>query len=310
MADINLFKIEGKPLEKLIDVISKGIGKIYQPKAIRNEADAEAYKIKTIEKAKTEAYLDSKEDQIEFFERIENRILFKEIKKQNNLDSINSIAVEEFKNEQYVTDDPVDETWIDKFFAIAEEISNEEMQILWGKILAGEVKQPQSYSIRTLDILRNISKIEASIFQKISFLTIEAGGSSFVLNPENGEYLKKEYDISYNDRLLLEEAGLITANDLTYQLKQVNTSTRNPFTFGDTIVLVERAKDVNVQSLPILVFTKAAFELSKLMPHSPDFKYIEKFAELLKLENVNISYAKIIEKIGTQIKHMPLVEIK
>ena len=38
MPDLNVVKIEGKPIEKLIEVISKGIGTIYKPRAIRREA--------------------------------------------------------------------------------------------------------------------------------------------------------------------------------------------------------------------------------------------------------------------------------
>jgi len=40
------------------------------------------------------------------------------------------------------------------------------MQILWGKILAEEVKNPNSFSLRTLSILKNISNTDAKIFQK------------------------------------------------------------------------------------------------------------------------------------------------
>ncbi|UUW11213.1 hypothetical protein NLG42_10480 [Flavobacterium plurextorum] len=50
MGGVTLFS--GKPIEKLIDVISEGIGVLYKPRAIRKEADAEAYKIIAIKKAK------------------------------------------------------------------------------------------------------------------------------------------------------------------------------------------------------------------------------------------------------------------
>ena len=42
MPEINLIKLEGKPFEKLIEVISKGIGTLYKPRAIRKEADSKA----------------------------------------------------------------------------------------------------------------------------------------------------------------------------------------------------------------------------------------------------------------------------
>ena len=37
------------------------------------------------------------------------------------------------------------------FFNIAEDISSDDMQALWGRIFAGKIKQPKSHSLRTLD---------------------------------------------------------------------------------------------------------------------------------------------------------------
>jgi hypothetical protein len=50
------------------------------------------------------------------------------------------IATEELKKENDVSDTPVDEDWIVRFFNVVEDISDEMMQQLWGRILAGEVK--------------------------------------------------------------------------------------------------------------------------------------------------------------------------
>ena len=57
----SLIKIEGKPLEKLIDVVSNAIGNICKPWQIVREARAEekAESIKAIGQAKTQAILDA-----------------------------------------------------------------------------------------------------------------------------------------------------------------------------------------------------------------------------------------------------------
>jgi hypothetical protein len=52
---MSIIKISGKPLEKLIEVISKGVGTLYKPTEIRKTAEAEAYKIEVIETAKARA---------------------------------------------------------------------------------------------------------------------------------------------------------------------------------------------------------------------------------------------------------------
>ena len=61
MSNFNLINVDGKPLEKLLDVISKGVGVLYKPKEIRRNADAKAYEVKVIAKAETNAKIDSAE---------------------------------------------------------------------------------------------------------------------------------------------------------------------------------------------------------------------------------------------------------
>ena len=50
--DINDITGAGKAIEKLLDVLSRGVGAVYRPIAIKKEGEAEAYKIKLIERAK------------------------------------------------------------------------------------------------------------------------------------------------------------------------------------------------------------------------------------------------------------------
>src|SRR5690606_25427708 len=118
-------------------------------------------------------------------------------------------AADDLRNEQSVTDEPLDEDWKTRFFNIAEDISNEEMQSLWGKILAGEIKQPKSYSLRTLELLKNLSKEEAEVFTKFAQLRITTANNNVIYNEDHGEFLKSEFGITFLDRLLLTELGLI-----------------------------------------------------------------------------------------------------
>jgi uncharacterized repeat protein (TIGR03899 family) len=224
-----------KPLKKLIDVLSQGIGAISKSYLIRKNADAKAYEIKVISKAikdnkddlKQIGYIEEKlsllsldGNSIEKETSIEYRTLkryeYQELKHQKNIESISQKAASHLENELEVSDIPVDEDWITRFFKYAEEISNEEIQELWGRILSGEIQEPKSYSLRTLDILRNLSKEEAQIFMKFASLAIHSSDSSFILNFQNEELLKDKYQLNFSDRLLLEELGFLGANDLVY----------------------------------------------------------------------------------------------
>lgn len=319
-----------KPLEKLIEVISAGVGGLSKPYLIRKNADAKAYEIKVIAQAIKENQQDLEsigisdenlslmslnydaiKGELSIEDRTQNRVSFKEVKRQKNIESITQKAVESLEAEHEVSEAPVEDDWITRFFDYAEDISNESMQDLWGRILAGEVKKPKSYSLRTLDILRNLSANEAEVFIKFGSLAIYSQRTTFVLNVFNETKLKEQYNFSYEERLLLEELGLISANDLTFYL--VNTDS-NPvqvvFKVGSVIVIHEKIANKPKQELDVLVFTKIGQELLKLISYAPPKEYLQLLATKLGRSNGTVKYANIVEELPNgQVRHTPLLDV-
>lgn len=303
MAEINLIKVDGKPLEKLIDVISKGIGTIYKPRAIRKEADAKAYEIEIIERAKTKAEAEGKLTEVLTLDKIQERIIHKETKRQLNIDNISQIAAEQLSHEEHVSEEPVEEDWATRFFNIAEDISDEEMQGLWGKILAGEVKQPKSFSLRTLELLKNLSRKEAEVFNKISNFVIVSHNSPFVFQGEEDEILNK-YDINFNDRLLLVEMGLFQSDmGITRGLKQTPEDSITYFEAGKYLIKVEKKANTPENRLEIFRFTKIGEELLKLVNPIINDSYFKDFCKRLEKFGLTIEYSLIIKKTGVNISH-------
>jgi uncharacterized repeat protein (TIGR03899 family) len=229
-------------------------------------------------------------------ERIKDRINLQEAKKQLNLENVTSYAAEELKNEPPVTDKPLDEDWKTRFFNIAEDISNDEMQALWGRILAGEIKQPQSYSLRTLELLRNLSKDEAELFAKFANLTIVSLDKYFVYNQDNGAFLETEFGITFSDLLLLTELGLITSKDnLEFSFNATDQAKVTHILYlGNKGVVLNRGVNTPKQPIGVLVFTKTGSELSKLIEHVPNENYIKKICSSFKHPNVKIEYGDIV----------------
>ena len=54
--------------------------------------------------------------------------------------------------------------WLIRYYEAVGNISDENMQDLWAKILAGEINAPSSYSLKTIDILRNMRKCDVELF--------------------------------------------------------------------------------------------------------------------------------------------------
>lgn len=279
-----IIKIAGKPLEKLVGVIKKGLGSDISKSEFKRNKDFEKG---NFEEASPNFHPDS---------RVQERLVYKETKRQQNLDYINFIAGEQLSQEETVSEEPIEDDWISRFFNIAEDISNEEMQGLWGRILAGEVKQPKSYSLRTLELLKNLSKSEAEVFTKIAQLKITSGDKSFVYNQDDGKFLEDDFGITFSDRLLLTELGLIASeNNLEFSFNPTNNAKMtNILTYGNKGIVLFRNENTPKQPLQVLVFTKIGLELSKLITQNISTKYLEKICSSFKHANVKIEYGDLV----------------
>lgn len=139
------------------------------------------------------------------------------MKKQQNIDSVVENAYNELKDKATVSEKPVDSDWISSFFDFIANVSDERMQLLWGKLLAGEVERPGSFSIRTLDVLRKLTQEEASTFRKIApyLLTcksdIEGAPDDFSLL--SGETFN-DYDVNFSDIMILNDAQIMSESNL------------------------------------------------------------------------------------------------
>jgi uncharacterized repeat protein (TIGR03899 family) len=317
------------PLKKLIEVVSAGVGGLSKPYLIRKTADARAYEIKIIAEAIKENQSDLKgigfnEDKLSLMSlddsslknnlslenRTQQRVEFKEQKRQKNIENITQKAAEDLESEAVVSDDPVDEDWTSRFFDYAEDISSEDMQGLWGRILAGEIKKPKSYSLRTLDILRNLSTDEAEIFIKFGSLAIQSQDFAFLLNINNEKLLKEEYQLQFTEKLLLEELGLLAASDLQYEIKKTDEQPKKiVFIHNGTIIVQEKLANKPEQQVKILAFTKIGQELLQLIKAEPKKEYLQLLATKLNRNNGLIKYANITEKLVNRLNHDSLIDI-
>lgn len=70
--------------------------------------------------------------------------------------------------------DDVDDEWLEHFQDCAEKVSDESMQLIWGRILSGELNKPGTYSKRLLNILSQMGKTEADAFATLCDYAIVA----------------------------------------------------------------------------------------------------------------------------------------
>lgn len=66
--------------------------------------------------------------------------------------------------------------WFSRYITLAEDVSNNTMQDLWAKILAGELARPNSYSLKALKVFRDMSIIDAKLLAKACSLAVKDPG--------------------------------------------------------------------------------------------------------------------------------------
>lgn len=289
------------PLQKCVEVISAGVGTLYRPKAMRNEVDAKAYEIKVLAEAEAQAGVIASQGQAnaqleymktlavgeqEIFERARARLIAREVEGQQNVESIAENSIKFLP--ETVSDESVSPDWRRKFFLEAENVCDEDMQELWGKVLAGEVANPGSYSLRTLAVLKALSRAEAETFRLACSLA-HSGGEIFLNETNNtGDPLKK-YGLQFGALMMLTEAGLL--HDPSPVRRHFENLPENfPFLVltNNGLYLQLSGASLKHTTLSILVFTATGQELQRLIPPNPCMPYLQDIAIFLRQRGLTV----------------------
>jgi hypothetical protein len=246
----------------------------------------------------------------DFDRRVISRMSYQEAKRQDNIEKITQYATEDLDGNDEMGSERPESNWTSRFFRIAEDISAEEMQALWGKVLAGEVKRPGSYSLRTLDVLKNISQIEAETFVRVARIALISGNKAFFPNPDHEKYLKEHFNITFLDLLLLREIGLLAANDLEFSLSRADEVNQTIMSCGSTCVLIDRPVGTPKQPIQAVVFTEIGKQLLKLVDRTPaEPHYIEKIASFFQNPGVVVKSGTIVQWCGDVFSYVGLQEV-
>ena len=96
----------------------------------------------------------------------------------------------------------VNPDWLNYFGGYAEKASSKNVRDLWGRVLAGEIRRPTSFSLTTLRILAELDQQIASLFEDVVRFRIDG---KYILRPTADEWNSGEFE----KFKLLEEVGLV-----------------------------------------------------------------------------------------------------
>lgn len=205
----------------------------------------------------------------------------------------------------------ISEDWLNVFEREASTKSSDEMQLLWGKILAGEIKKPNTYSLRTLDLLKSITPIEAETFCKIGAFAIRLGSKEFILREDAAG--KDEPEFTLSELLILEELGLIYPKnkELALRVSPLSKGEDLHIIWGDTLIIIKGKSDTENINLPAIFFTRPGIELLNFVDKPLHEEYLARLCSKLRINgNVQTFYTKILSRTGDSFHCEDPIEVK
>ncbi len=173
-----------------------------------------------------------------------------------------------------------------RFFNSVKDISDEDIQKIWGRILAGEIKEPNSYSYRTLEKLKNMTQKEAECFQLVSSLALQNSRRYFIGSDKE---LMHKYDAYFSYILQLEEYGLMSMQNLTLTL-HVSSSQMDTI-YGSGIIGIIKGKDETPRKvvLQIYTFTESGKQLISAIKPKEKTQYVIDCLDHIRKNNQMVS---------------------
>ncbi len=154
------------------------------------------------------------------------------VRERVNLDQVSAIAAQQIqkdvnenaKEKNGVSESPtIDDDWLNHFEEVASQKSTEEMQLLFGRILAGEIQRPSSFSIKTVKLLGELDSRAAKLFRHLCSACISLRAGDMVIDarvPSLGGNAAsnslQSYGLNFDTLNILHEYGLIIPDYNSY----------------------------------------------------------------------------------------------
>lgn len=189
--------------------------------------------------------------------------------------------------------DNIDEDWMNQFVRFAEDASSERLQQIWGRVLAGEMVKPRSFSRHTL---RFISELDGEAAENCEFV---------------GRHVVKDWLL--NDEKWQEESGFLVSIDLQRLgvLGGVGTAATQNFTIGvdGTTAITGKSWGILVRgtpgislSFPVFVLTRMGQEVMSLLNVADEAQSLREVAGRLDKTGLeSIALGEVIRLSGNQV---------
>lgn len=270
------FEAMGSVSNNLIDKISNAVGHVFSPRGKQKDKE-EAVKF-WIEEIKNNESMPALAKAAAISEAR------KIIKQYSNKNNILQIAINNLGD----TANPyrLEEDWIEIFMDKAGKISNEDVQLMFGKLLAEECNNPNSVSKSLLNALTLMDKRLANSFKTLCKYSIHINDETHtdgieVIIPDVTDMEAYNITLQFMDIVDLASLGLLEYNMGQYVMGQTGT-----VRYGDERIAVKGKEPI---LCGMVNTTSIGQELAKVIIPEVDYIYFEKIKKFWTEHDVNIS---------------------
>ena len=255
---INLGELS-KPATVLIEKISDAIGGIFRPWQIRRVAQAEAEAEKALAVSRIEITALQR--------RAVKRFLVEEAKKQDNIETITEKALPQLQ--EAASPEKVEDDWITNFFDKCRLISDDEMQTLWARVLAGEANSPGHYSKRTVHLLSTLDKSDAQLFRSLCSFGWWLVDVFVPLVFDVQDKMYNDAGIDYDSLKHLERIGLLSFETGGYLMRTALPEKITPVYYGQPVEIVFLESQKRDLQVGVVHLSKPGLELVPVCGFAP-----------------------------------------
>ena len=176
------------------------------------------------------------------------------------------------------------QTWINHWISATSNVGAEDQdrRTWWASLLAGEIQQPGSFSLRTISMMDVLSPNEAQLFTNLSryvwteYATEIVAPSQLrlVILPRDNSSLWRP---SVNEGLQLQASGLVARQAIGYRTPVADGDTCK-FGIGDTVVTLAITQEAAIRRGPIML-TEAGEQICRLTNPGVDQLYFQELLE-------------------------------
>lgn len=173
-----------------------------------------------------------------------------------------------------VSEAEIDSDWVNRWRDYACKVSTDEIQSLWARVLAGEIKSPGKISFRTMEFIKNLNKDEAKDIEfVIPFIFKEGFIYRGYLNSKLVRYIHEW--LSLDVLLKMQELGVVQEVYQEHVTLKLNGAIGQTafIRCNDKVLTYERERDSDID-MPYIPVTQLGVQLAEIAGCKANEEYL------------------------------------